>query len=40
MLLVGGDSYGFQNPKYPHWTSIISDNVINCSVRGLSLIHI
>ena len=37
MLLVGGDSYGFENPKYPHWTSIISNNVTNCSVRGRAI---
>ena len=39
MLLVGGDSYGFENPKYPHWTRIISEgkDYVNCSVRGRAM---
>ena len=39
MLLVGGDSYGFENPDYPHWTRIISEgqDYENCSVRGRAI---
>ena len=39
MLLVGGDSYGFENPDYPHWTRIITQGqgYKNCSVRGRAM---